>query len=216
MADSIVARLRHASATSITARSTLAAVVLIAGSASYFHALDVIQAVDGTGVVTYFLPLLADLVITSGALNLLDASRSGDGIPVLSVIAVVVGALASLGGNVASTYPHEVPAWLVNGWIPLAFGLAFEPLVGTFRRSHTRARELAELGGPECPHTIPESLDAAVITAFEHARDCLGDPQTYRAIGRQFNMHHATAAKLINPGQSEVAAEPEPAASASA
>src|SRR5258708_972281 len=60
--------------TRVIAWLSLAAVALVAAIASYLHALVVVQAADGRTAVAWFIPLLADLVIASGAANGLHAS----------------------------------------------------------------------------------------------------------------------------------------------
>lgn len=117
-----------------TARLSLAAVALIAGIASYLHALVVVQAADGHGLVAWFIPLLADLVIASAATNILHAAKTGHDRPLWSVMAVGVGVVATLYLNWKSGNPSSVPSWLVNVWPPIAFGLALESIVGMVRR----------------------------------------------------------------------------------
>jgi hypothetical protein len=118
-----------------TAWASLALVTGIAGVASYFHALDVVQAADGRGPVSFFIPFLADFVIASAAANMLDASRGGDGRPRWSIAAAGAGIAMTLYMNWKAGNPGSVPSWLVNVWPPVAFGLTLESLVGLARRS---------------------------------------------------------------------------------
>ena len=53
----------------------LAGVSLIAGIASYFHALAVVQAAGATAPVAYLVPALADLVILGASADLLRSEE---------------------------------------------------------------------------------------------------------------------------------------------
>lgn len=125
---------RTASAPRVVGWLALAGVSLIAGIASYFHALAVVQASGATAPVSYLVPALADLVILGASADLLAASRAGQERPRLTMAALGVGIVVTLGMNVAAADPHAVPKWLVNGWPALAFTLALESLAGLVRR----------------------------------------------------------------------------------
>src|SRR5258708_13059192 len=127
--------------TRVIAWLSLAAVALVAAIASYLHALVVVQAADGRTAVAWFIPLLAALVVASGAANVLDASRTGHSRPGWSMVAIGVGLAATLYANVAAGFPHLVPAWLVNVWPPVAFGLALESITGMVRRGRGEIKE---------------------------------------------------------------------------
>lgn len=136
------------------ARLSLAAVAAIAAVASYLHALVVVQSADGHGLVSWFIPLLADLVIASAAANILDASRTGHARPGWSVAAVGVGIVVTLGSNVMYGYPHDVPSWLVNGWPPVAFALTLESITGMVQRSRDEA------AAPDAAPDTPPDIEA--------------------------------------------------------
>lgn len=123
---------------------SLSAVALIAGIASYLHALVVVQAADGHRWVSELIPLLADLVIASSAANILDATHSGHARPRWSMLSVAVGVIVTVAANWASGFPHSVPVWCVNVWPPVAFVFAAESIVGIARRSRADA-EAAEI-----------------------------------------------------------------------
>lgn len=137
-----------------TARLSLTAVALIAAVASYLHALVVVQAADGRGLVAYFIPFLADLVIASAAANILDAGRTGHARPRWSIAAVGVGIVATLYANIMYGYPERVPSWLVNGWPPVAFALTLESITGMVRRG----RNVPEtyVSGAQTGHDEPD------------------------------------------------------------
>lgn len=112
----------------------LAGVSLIAGVASYFHALAVVQAAGATPPVAYLVPALADLVILGASADLLAASRANQPRPRLTMVALATGIAVTLAMNVVAPTPHAMPAWLVDGWPAVAFVLALESLAGLVRR----------------------------------------------------------------------------------
>lgn len=112
----------------------LAGVSLIAGIASYFHALAVVQAAGATVPVAYLVPALADLVILGASADLLAASRAGQPRPQLTMVALAVGVVVTLAMNVAAGWGHGLGGRLVAGWPALAFILALESLSGLVRR----------------------------------------------------------------------------------
>src|SRR5215469_6403570 len=83
----------------------LAGVSLIAGIASYFHALSVVQAAGQTPPVSYLVPALADLVILGASADLLAASRAGHRRPGLTMTALGVGVVVTLAMNVVASHP---------------------------------------------------------------------------------------------------------------
>lgn len=130
-----------------TAWLCLACVSVIAGLISYYHGMMVVSASDGgwlaRWIVDHAEPALADLVITGSSANLLDAYRNlaeGEKLPKLSMVTAGIGCAVTIYFNVAAGHPAWVPTWVVNGWPPIAFGLALESLLGLVRRG---------AGGPE-------------------------------------------------------------------
>src|SRR5258706_10502868 len=89
----------------------LAGVSLIAGIASYFHALAVVEASGATAPVSYLVPALADLVILGASADLLAASRAGQKRPRLTMLALGVGVVVTLAFNVVASHPHAMPSW---------------------------------------------------------------------------------------------------------
>lgn len=112
----------------------LAGVSLIAGVASYFHALEVVQAAGARPPVAYLVPALADLVILGASADLLAASRAGQERPRLAMVALGVGGVVTLAMNIAAGSGHGLGGRLVAGWPALAFVLALESLGGLVRR----------------------------------------------------------------------------------
>ena len=55
----------------------LFALAAITAIVSYLHALAVVRAVGNTGAMAYLVPFVADLMIVSASMALLDAARNG-------------------------------------------------------------------------------------------------------------------------------------------
>lgn len=148
-----------------TARFVLAAVALDAGQISYTHALVVISAHHVLPSVAWGEPALADLCIVGGTANLVDASRRDVGaksFPWLSLAGVAVACFVTMWMNVKASTPLAVPVWCVNGWPPVAFGLALESLLSLLRRS-SRSRADGELDDDGEADEAPSTRDALAV-----------------------------------------------------
>jgi len=159
----------------------LAGVSLIAGIASYFHALAVVQAAGATVPVAYLVPALADLVILGASADLLAASRAGQPRPRLTMLALAVGVVVTLAMNVAAGWGHGLGGRLVAGWPALAFILALESLSGLVRRGRGGLSELPRPGQdqPPEPPGRDESLRLLLATGSRRVlADALGVPKS--------------------------------------
>lgn len=162
----------------------LAGVSIIAGIASYFHALAVVQAAGARPPVAYLVPALADLVILGASADLLAASRAGQSRPRLAMTALGTGVVVTLAMNVAAGSGHGLGGRLVAGWPALAFVLALESLGGLVRRGRrgSPARTAAATSShpePPVPLGVDEAL--AVLLAADSQRqlaDALGVPRS--------------------------------------
>src|SRR5215468_9512231 len=85
---------------------SLGGVSLIAGIASYFHALSVVQAAGAAPPVSYLVPALADLVILGASADMIAASRARAPRPGLTMAALAVGIAVTLAMNVAAGSGH--------------------------------------------------------------------------------------------------------------
>jgi hypothetical protein len=170
----------------------LAGVSLIAGIASYFHALAVVQAAGATPPVAYLVPALADLVILGASADLLAASRAGQPRPRLTMLALGTGIAVTLAMNVVASHPHAMPSWLVDGWPAVAFVLALESLAGLVRRG--RGGDAAPAvpaasghGEPGVPLSTEAALRALLASDSERAlAGAIGIPRSrVQALKRQ-------------------------------
>ena len=162
----------------------LAGVSLIAGIASYFHALAVVQAAGATVPVAYLVPALADLVILGASADLLAASRADQPRPRLTMLALTVGVVVTLAMNVAAGWGHGLGGRLVAGWPALAFILALESLSGLVRRGRGGASEApasatSSQDQPPEPPGRDESLRLLLATGSRRVlADALGVPKS--------------------------------------
>jgi hypothetical protein len=203
---------RTASAPRVVGWLALAGVSLIAGIASYFHALAVVQAAGATPPVAYLVPALADLVILGASADMIAASRQGAGRPQLTMLSLGVGIAVTLAMNVAAGSDHGLGGRLVAGWPALAFTLALESLAGLVRRGRggtdTPPVPAATTVTVGCGHGMAEDRDGKILDAWLHLRDCLGADPEYRGLGRAFSVHHDTIRQLVITAG--LANEPEP------
>lgn len=167
----------------------LAGVSLIAGIASYFHALAVVQAAGATPPVAYLVPALADLVILGASADLLAASRAGHARPKLTMLALAVGVVVTLAMNVAAGWGHGLGGRLVAGWPALAFVLALESLAGLVRRG--RGGVFPEPAPATRGHMPPLTLDAVIKEAEPHL--------SKRQIAAAFEVSRARVDKVLPP-----------------
>jgi hypothetical protein len=162
----------------------LAGVSLIAGVASYFHALEVVEASGATAPVAYLVPALADLVILGASADLLAASRAGQERPRLTMVALSVGIGVTLAMNIAAGAHHGLGGRLVAGWPALAFILALESLSGLVRRGRgvpeaAAAPATVNHDEPAEPLSPEEALQLLVASGSRRAvAELLGIPKS--------------------------------------
>jgi hypothetical protein len=197
----------------VTGWLALAGVSLIAGIASYFHALSVVQAAGAVPPVSYLVPALADLVILGASADLIAASRAGQERPRLTMVSLGVGIVVTLAMNVAAGSHHGIGGRLVAGWPAAAFTLALESLAGLVRRGRggavSPAAPAVSTAAGGCGHGVAESTEERVTDAYLHLRDCLGATPSYRGLGQAFGMHHDTVGQVVKAALNG-SAEPSP------
>ena len=117
----------------------LFALAAITAIVSYLHALAVVRSVGNTGAVAYLIPFVADLMIVSASMALLEAARNSAAKPALAIVSLVFGIGATLAMNVAAGWHHGSAGALVAALPPLALILSLETLMGLVRRSRERS-----------------------------------------------------------------------------
>lgn len=178
---------------------------------SYRHGLEVVRAAGTGGLVAYLVPLVADLLILSSSLALLDAAQHDMPRPRLAVWSLVAGIAVTVAMNVAAGLLHSVGDALISAWAPVALVLSYETLMGQVRRARQRAADLtspAPSGHPaatpgQCEHRVPGwepvPVDEQVKMAYLHGRDCEGDPPSQRQLSARFDVHRDKVAALVRP-----------------
>jgi hypothetical protein len=198
-------------ATRLVAWLALAGVSLIAGVVSYIHGHTVCLALGTGWLVAWLTPFLADLVILGESAALVDASRRHLRLPRWDILALVVAVGMTLAMNVAAADPHILPAWLVDAWPPVAFGLALHCIAGLVRRGRGGEAPARAPATPDaCPHGVPETAEEAVRIAFEHGRDCLGKAPAYRQLATRFGIDRNKVPRLVAPKDAPPAGNPPP------
>ena len=81
---------------------SLAALAAITGIVSYLHTLTVVHLTGSAGVVAYLIPFVADLMIVTASLAILDAIRHRARKPPLAMVSLVTGIGSTLGMNIVA------------------------------------------------------------------------------------------------------------------
>lgn len=85
----------------LVAGLALFALAAITAIVSYLHALAVVRSVGNTGAVAYLIPFVADLMIVSASMALLEAARNSASKPALAIVSLVFG----IGATAADLTP---------------------------------------------------------------------------------------------------------------
>ena len=165
-----------------------------------------VHATGSTGLVAYLIPFVADLMILTASLALLDAIRNRAHKPRLAIVSLAVGIGATVAMNIVAGLAHGPGGALVASLPPVAFVLSVETLMGIVR--------LARGGQPgaiaeACPHGVASTAEEGVALAWLHGRDCLGDPPSQRHLAGSFGLSRARVAALV--GNLNGQHPPEPA-----
>lgn len=177
---------------------SLAALAAITGIVSYLHALAVVYLTGSAGLVAYLIPFVADLMIVTASLAILDAIRHHAPKPPLAMVSLVAGIGSTLAMNIVAGLHVSAGGALVAALPPVAFVLSLETLMGIVRlaRADDGASHLTATGG-QCPHQVAMSAEDAVVTAYLHARDCLGEPVSQRQLSATFGVPRPKVATLV-------------------
>ena len=173
---------------------SLAALAAITGIVSYLHALTVVYITGSAGLVAYLIPFVADLMIVTASLAILDAIRHHAPKPPLAVVSLVAGIGSTLAMNIVAGLHISAGGALVAALPPVAFVLSLETLMGIVRLA--RASHLTATGG-QCPHRVAMSAEEAIVAAYLHARDCLGEPVSQRQLSATFGVPRPKVATLV-------------------
>lgn len=189
---------------------SLGALAFITGIVSYLHALSVVHATGSTGAVAYLVPLVADLMIVTSSMALLEAARNGARKPRLAMCSLAVGIGATVAMNVVAGLAHSAGGALVAALPPVALVLSLETLMGLVRRARGGQPETRD---DHCPHAVASTVGQAVANAYLHSRDCLGETPSQRQLAAAFDLPRARVAALVgslNGQQAPEGGDPPP------
>ena len=189
----------------------VAALALITGTVSYLHALWVVRAVGNAGAVAFLCPAVPDLMIVTSSVTLLEAVRQGARRPWQAMLALGVGASATVVMNVAAGWHDGWGGSLVAGLIPVAFILTFETLLVLFRI--WRDAPLTTDSAAACGHKVATTRDEAIVAAVKAGL-------SHRAAAKGFEVSHTYVGKVVatvaTPAEVATATVPDPSLNGSA
>lgn len=201
--------------TRLIAGLALAVVDVVTGVISYTHIYRLTLALHQPEMVARLMPFGVDGLIVVGSVVLLQAAP---GQAWLGWIGIGPGAAASLFANVESGIRY---GWLAAAWagVPaVSFFLANFLLERWLKAqagqggsggqdgSEEDRQVIAELEAQlaashagQCGHGVASSAHEAVVNAYLHTRDCLGEPMSQRQLAAAFDLSRPTVATLVGP-----------------
>lgn len=175
----------------------LGGLAAITGVISYLHALTVAEWTGSRGLVAHLIPLVADLMIVTASMALLDRKRRRHGMPWLPAASLTVGIGATVAMNVCAGLHDGAGGALVASLAPVALVLSLETLMWLIK-STSPPSPLAGLGdGEQCPHGVALTADEAIVNAWLHTRDCLGEQPVQRRFATAFDVPRTKVAALV-------------------
>jgi hypothetical protein len=185
----------------------LAAVAVVAGRISYMHIESFTLAEHQPRTVAMLAPFAVDGLIVVGSVVLLQAIPGQE---YLGWLGVGPGVAASVFANVESGIHYGV---LSAAWagVPAAFfALAcfiFERWLssqvgrGGGRGGNSGGSRAGHALDPEtsgqCPHGVAGTVADAVVNAFLHGRDCIGEVPSQRQLAASFGQSRDKVAALV-------------------
>jgi len=194
-------------------------VATVAGVVSYSHIVALALRVGQDSNDAHLLPVSVDGLIVGGSVIILAGSALG-------WLGVSLGVAATLFANVESGLPHGPLNAGVSAWPAVAFSVASYLLERWLKSQAGRGGQDGR-DGPfpaagygdgataegRCPHGMASTVGEAVVTAFLHGRDCLGQAPSQRQLAASFGLPRTKVAELVGnsngqqpPGTTEVPA----------
>lgn len=157
---------------------SLVALALITGIVSYLHALAVVHATGSTRLVAYLIPFVADLMIITSSLALLEVARNGGTKPKLAIVSPLVGIGSTVAMNVVAGLTHGTGGALVASLPPVALVLSLETLMGLVRRARAGAEPT---DAPSSTPATSASRSARSAASFRSAATAAASSAAVRA-----------------------------------
>lgn len=192
----------------VVAGLALAVVAGVTGRVSYFHIESLTLALHQPPMVAQLMPFGVDGLIVVGSVVLLQAIPGQDW---LGWLGVGPGVAASVFANVESGIRY---GWLAAGWagVPaVSFALAtfllerwLKAQVGRGGRGGRRGAGIQDVNpdilntAGQCSHGVAMTVDDAILNAYSHALECLGETPSRRQLAASFGQSRDRVAKLVD------------------
>lgn len=180
---------------------SLAVLTIITAIISYEHAYEVFRAAHNAGLLAILGPVVPDLVIAVSSIALLAAARAGMPRPGLAVAALTAFIGVTMALNVAAGLRYGRGSALLAVLAPAGYLVGLDILARMMAGGRDGSRAAADLtaddSGPRCPHTVSATLEDAIWSAWEHARNCAGEPVSYTQLGDAFRVDRRKVSDLI-------------------
>ena len=175
----------------------LAGLAGITGVISYLHALTVAEWTGSRGLVAHLIPLVADLMIVTASMALLDRERRRRARPWLPASSLTAGIGATVAMNVCAGFRNGAGGALVACLAPVALVLSLETLMWLIQSAPDGPAPATGDDGEQCPHGVARTVDEAIVNAWLHARDCLGERPVQRQLATAFDVPRTKVAALV-------------------
>jgi hypothetical protein len=169
------------------AGATTAFLATAAAAISYLDGLYLVHLAGAHGPAAYLYPLLPDGLIVVSFESTHDARQCGHSRPGWATAGLALGAVLTVGMNVAAGAGVKVPLALVDGVVPVVFFVALEILIGMIRRGRGSlspmvtgdAPATSSQPEPPAPLTTEQALAALLDSASQRAlHELLGVPRS--------------------------------------
>lgn len=189
----------------------LAVVTVVAGIISYTHICALTLALGGSMMAGHLMPFGVDGQIVMGSVVLLTVTGCQRH---WGWLGIVPGLAESLFANYEAGISHGP---LAAGWyaVPaLAFAVASFLFERWLKAQVTTPAEVAGSGSGEtvdagsgtededpnpCTHLVGSTAEDSAVQAWLHARDCLGEPMSQRALSAAYGLPRSRVAELVGP-----------------
>ena len=187
----------------IVAAIPVAAVAGVAGWVSYSHIVALGMRTHQGSADSHLLPIPIDGLIVAGSWLIVAGSPLG-------WVGVALGVAGTLFANLEFGLPYGALPAIVSTWPAVAFTVATWMLERWLKRQAGRGgRAGRDDDGTEgasvddateddrCPHGVAGTADEAIVNAWLHTRDCLGEKPVQRQLATAFGVHRTKVAALV-------------------
>jgi hypothetical protein len=186
----------------------LATVASVTGFISYTHICALTLDLHQSWKTAHLMPLAVDGQIVVGSVVLLTGRGRAAWWGWLGVVpglaeslfanwesGIVHGHLAAIWATVPAQ-AFAVASFMFERWLKAQVGHTGQ--TGQSDQDPTGEKHI-ESHANTCPHRVVWTVNDAVIQAFLHARDCMGDAPSQRQLAKQFEISRSRVAELVAP-----------------